>query len=500
MTDQSVDSRELLAAVDLGSNSFHLVVARQSNGQLVVVDRLREMVRLGSGVDASGILSSSVADDALECLSRFGQRLADIPAENVRAVGTSALRRTRKRSEFMRLAEKALGHSIQVISGIEEARLVYLGAARSLPPDPERRLVLDIGGGSTELIVGEGLDTLAMESLHLGCVSMSQQYFPRGRVSREAFDQAELAASLELRPVKNTFRRAGWVNAVGASGTIRAVGSLLQELRGEREITPAGLDALKAIMIEDGKVSRVHLRGLSVERRPVLPGGLAILRQLFSTLGIRQMRVAEGALREGLLYDLLGRLTHEDAREQTTRNMQIRFHVDQQQAERVETTAMELLDQVAGPWDLGSTLARQMLSWSARLHEVGLDIAHSQYQKHGAYLLEHADMPGFPWEEQYLLSSLVCNHRRKLYPDTVSRLPPSWHQKTWRLILLLRLAVLLNRTRAPDKLPAMQVSVSGETLRLGFPDQWLEQHPLTLADLRQEDGFLKKGLVKLAFS
>jgi len=500
MAEQPAESRELLAAVDLGSNSFHLVVARLSNGQLLVVDRLREMVRLGSGVDETGRLSMPVASVALECLSRFGQRLAEISPENVRAVGTNALRRARNRSEFLQLAEQALGHSIQVISGIEEARLVYLGVAQSLPPDPQRRLVLDIGGGSTEMILGEGMKTLALESLHMGCVSMSDRYFARGRVSAEAFREAELAASLELRPVKNAFRRLGWKSVVGASGTVRAVANLLQDLRGDREITLAGLDELKGRLITEGGVSELHFHGLSVERRPVLPGGLAVLRQLFVTFGIEKMRVAEGALREGLMYDLLGRLAHEDARERSTSNMQTRFHVDQQQAERVETTALGLLSQVSVQWDLTSTLARQVLRWAARLHEVGLDIAHSQYQKHGAYLLENADMPGFPKEEQYLLSALVCNHRRKLYPETVNRLPPGWHLKTWRLILLLRVAVVLHRPRVPDDVPIMLASVAGETLQVSFPSGWLQEHPLTLADLRQEEALLRKSPVKLEFS
>lgn len=500
MNDMAAETRDLIAAVDLGSNSFHLVVARQSSGQLVVVDRLREMVRLGGGLDETGKLSEEIRETALECLARFGQRLAEVPSENVRAVGTNALRRARGKREFLQKAERALGHSIQIISGIEEARLVYLGAAQSLPPDSKRRLVMDIGGGSTEVIVGEGLEPLAMESLHMGCVSMTAQFFSDGKITEQAFHQAELAASLELRPIKNTFRRMGWVNAVGASGTIRAVGKLLQELRGESVITPAGLEALRSMMIADGEINRDHLPGLSLERGPVLVGGVAVLNQLFKTFDIREMQVAEGALREGLLHDLLGRLSREDAREQTVRAMQLRYNVDKDQAQRVEATALGLLSEVAGPWELGSSLARKVLSWASRLHEIGLDIAHSKYQKHGAYLLEHADMSGFPRDEQYLLSCLVHNHRRKVYEDTVKRLPKDWHRKTWRLISLLRLAVLLNRTRAPNDVPVLQVRVARETLRIGFPEGWLEQHPLTLADLQQEVIFLKKSPTSLEFS
>lgn len=499
MTDHG-GNQDLIAAVDLGSNSFHLVVARKGDGQLAVVDRLREAVRLGDGLDATGRPTGPVARAALDCLSRFGQRLADIPPENVRAVGTNALRRARNRSSFMQQAERALGHTIQVISGIEEARLVYLGAARSLPPDNQRRLVLDIGGGSTELIVGEGLETRALESLHMGCVSMSSRYFPEGRITAERFREAELAASLELRPVKNTFRRLGWFNVVGTSGTMRAAGRLMQELRGENMITPAGLDALVAMLVEAGRVDASRFNSLSAERAAVLPGGLAVLRQLIKTFDIRELRVAEGALREGLLHDLMGRLSDEDARELSVRNMQARFHVDLQQAERVEATAMDLLRRVEDPWGLHAGLARLVLSWAARLHEAGLDIAHSHYQKHGAYLLEYADMPGFPGDEQLLLACLVANHRRKVNAEAVKRLPRRWQAKTWRLVLLLRLAVLLHRTRAPDDIPPLEVTVDDETLRLRFPEGWLERHPLTLVDLQQESGFLRKSPVTLEFS
>lgn len=491
---------DIIAAVDLGSNSFHMIVARKGEHEITIVDRLRETVRLGGNIDRDGNLAPAAMEAALRCLSQFGQRLKDVPAENVRAVGTNTLRRARNRGDFLDRAERALGHAIQVISGMEEARLVYLGAIQALPRSDARRLVVDIGGGSTELIVGEGLQTDALESLQMGCVSYSERFFPDGLTSEAAFHRAELEASLQLRPVKNPFRRLGWSGAIGTSGTVRAVRDLAYVLRHENQITLAGLDELRRRLVRAGSVAAAGFGVLSEDRALVFPGGLAVLRQVFLALRIEQMQVSEGALREGLLHDLLGRLSEEDAREVSVRNMAARYHVDPEQAQRVEATAQALLAQVKDCWDLGSSLARLSLGWAARLHEIGLDIAHAKYQVHGAYLLAHADMPGFPREEQRLLACLVGSHRRKIDSASIELLPQSWRHKTRRLIAVLRLAVLLHRTRAPDQLPPMDVRTEGDTLTLRFPQRWLCDHPLTEADLRQEQGFLLDGGISLDFA
>ena len=371
---------ELLAAVDLGSNSFHLVVARYTHGQLVVVDRLREMVRLGSGMDEEGRLDRDVAARALACLERFGQRLRDIHADSVRVVGTNALRRAHRKQSFLDRARAALGHPIEIVSGMEEARLIYSGVAHTSPATTGRRLVVDIGGGSTELIIGEGLEPQRLASTDLGCVTLSERHFAGGR----------------------------------SSGSVKAVFEAVRELDpAATAITPAGLEAVIDTMLRVDDVSEIPLGTLDEERRGVFPGGLAILAELFEVLGIERMEVADGAMRDGLLYDLVGRINHEDARERTVRAMQARYHVDLAQAERVERTALGLLAQVADSWQLDDPLAAMLLAWSARLHEIGLDVAHSRHHQHGAYLLEHADMPGFPREEQRLLSRLVGGHRRK---------------------------------------------------------------------------------------
>jgi len=482
---------DVIAAVDLGSNSFHMVVARHSHGQLVILDRLREMVRLAAGLDATGRLDRSSIETALQCLERFGQRLRDMRAESVRVVGTNTLRQAKRKGAFLDRARAALGHPIEIISGIEEARLIYLGVSRTMPSEPGRRLVADIGGGSTELIIGEGTHARKLESLYMGCVSMSRRYFGDGEVTEKRMKRARVAARLELEPIQATFRGHGWDQAVGSSGTIRSVSDVLRARGGDGIITPESLESLIEQAVRVGNVESIRWPGLSVERVPVLAGGLAILVEVLGILGIEQMRVADGALREGLLYDLVGRLTDEDARVLSVKAMQARYHVDMAQAQRVESTALEFLGQTQAAWELDDPFAALVLSWATRLHEIGLDVSHSHYHKHGAYLLEHADLPGFPQEEQRILASLVGSHRRKPHLEQLRDLTPPWHLKVEFLIVLLRLAVLLHRGRSTVALPKIGLTAKGRSLELSFPRGWLEDHPLTAADLENEVEQLK---------
>ena len=483
---------ELLAAVDLGSNSFHLVVARYSHGQLVVIDRLRENVRLGSGLGADGRLDREVAARALACLARFGQRLRDMHADRIRVVGTNALRRAHRKQAFLEKARAALGAPIEIVSGMEEARLIYSGVAHMMPRGEGKRLVVDIGGGSTELIIGEDLTPIKLESTQLGCVSMSERFFAGGKLSPKRFLRARVAARGELEPIEDAYRRVGWLQAVGSSGSVKSVGDAIRELDPRASaITPEGLEAVIEIMLAASHVRDIALASLTDERRSVFAGGLAILAEIFDVLGIERMDVSDGAMRDGLLYDLVGRLTDEDARDRTVRAMQGRYHVDTVQAERVERTARHLLDQVADEWQLDDPLAEQLLSWAARLHEIGLDVSHSRYHQHGAYLLEHADMPGFPREEQRLLSRLVGGHRRKLSLEGLDKLLPPWDRRVLNLIVLLRLAVLLHRGRGRAPLPDVTLVAKGRTLEIRFPMRWLREHPLTVADLSQEIDLLR---------
>jgi exopolyphosphatase / guanosine-5'-triphosphate,3'-diphosphate pyrophosphatase len=489
---------DVFAAVDLGSNSFHMVVARHSHGQLVIIDRLREMVRLAAGVAENGRIDKDVAARALACLQRFGQRLRDMHADSVRVVGTNALRLAHKKQAFLERAREALGHPIEIIGGMEEARLIYSGVAHTMPSEPGKRLVADIGGGSTELIIGEGLNPLELESLQMGCVSWSERFFRDGKISAKRFERARLAARLELEPVQAEFRRLGWDNCAGSSGTVRAIGDAIRTLDPSAlVITPAGIARAIEYCVDAGHTRELTLEPITEDRRPVFPGGLAILAEIFSVLDIKEMRIAEGAMREGLLYDMLGRYKREDARERTVRAMQQRYHVDIAQAERVEATAGNFLEQTRAAWKLEEPLAHLALKWAAQLHEIGLDVSHSGYHRHGAYLLENGDMPGFPREEQRLLARVVGAHRRKLVLEGVEDLVPPWDRSAVYLIVLLRLAVLLHRGRSSTALPAIELSATPRSLEMRFPSGWLKDYPLTSADLQQEVDYLRASGFRL---
>ena len=489
---------ELLAAVDLGSNSFHMVVARYTHGQLIVIDRLRESVRLGSGMDEEGRLDREVAARAIACLERFGQRLREIHPDKVRVVGTNALRRAHRKQSFLEKARVALGFPIEIVSGMEEARLIYSGVSHTMPSGSGRRLVVDIGGGSTELIIGEDLTPLKLESTQLGCVGLSERFFAGGKLSAKRFARARVAARSELEPIEEAYRKVGWVQAVGSSGSVKAIGDAIRELDPlAQAITPEGLEAVIEVILRADHVRDIPLAALNDDRRPVFPGGLAILCEVFDVLDVKRMEVSDGAMRDGLLYDLVGRLTREDARERTVRAMQARYHVDLAQAERVERTALGFLSQVADAWQLDDALAEQLLAWAARLHEIGLDVSHSRYHQHGAYLLENADMPGFPREEQRILARLVGGHRRKLSLEGFDQLLPSWDKRSIFLIVLLRIAVLLHRGRGRAPLPELTLIARGRTLEMRFPVRWLREHPLTVSDLSQEIDLLRAADLRL---
>jgi exopolyphosphatase/guanosine-5'-triphosphate,3'-diphosphate pyrophosphatase len=475
-----------------------MVVARYAQGQLAIVDRLREMVRLAAGLDERGRLNRESTTRALACLERFGQRLRDMRAERVRVVGTNTLRKAKRKGAFLDRAREALGHPIEIISGVEEARLIYLGVSHTTPSDGGRRLVVDIGGGSTEMIIGEGPEARRLESLYMGCVSLSARHFGDGVITEKRMKRARTEVQLEIEPVMARFKRSEWETAIGASGTMRAAADALEARgTGRGSIDREGVQWLLGECLKAGEVGKLRLPGLATERQEIMPGGLAIMIEIFAMLGIDSMRVADGALREGLLYDLVGRLTDEDARARSVRSLEARFHVDAAQADRVESTALGFLSQVRDAWKLDDTLAEPALRWAARLHEIGLDIAHSHYHKHGAYLLANADLPGFPREEQQLVAAVVGSHRRKLNLVQLQELMPPWHLKAEFLIVLLRLAVLLHRGRGPRALPQIVLKPKGRSLAVAFPKGWLAEHPLTAADLEQEVGNLQTAGFRL---
>jgi exopolyphosphatase / guanosine-5'-triphosphate,3'-diphosphate pyrophosphatase len=491
---------ETIAAVDLGSNSFHMIIAEAHPEGLLVLDRLREMVQLAAGLKPGGSLDPAAEIRALGCLRRFGERLASLHTRSVRAVGTNALRKAAGAREFLSRAERELGHPIHVISGTEEARLIYAGVAYSLPPPTGSRLVVDIGGGSTEFIVGSGPEPDELASIAVGCVSLTERHFTGGELGSKRLGAARTEALRKLEPIFEGLTAHGWSEAVGASGTIRAVATVAERLGlGANEVTPAAIAAVSARLAEASNVSALELPGLSGERRPIFPAGLVVLAAIFELLEIEHMQVASGALREGLLLDLVGRLTDHDVRDASVSHLAARLQLDRRQGERVAATATRLFAALTPDWIEASAENAKLLEWGARLHEVGLVIAHPGYHRHGAYVLEHAELAGFSSEEQARLALMVRAHRKALPTAEFRALPPRWRRSTRRLAILLRIAVVLNRARAGDGELPVRVRAKGRRLELDFPPGWLDAHPLSAADLARERELLARAGYALTF-
>ena len=470
-----------LAAVDLGSNSFRLQVAKVENDQLYMLDGLRESVRLAAGLTPDKLLDKASQQRALACLQRFGERLRGMPIEAVRAVGTNSLRVAKNAPEFLVQAEAALGFPIDVIAGREEARLIYKGVAQGLPQTKERRMVMDIGGGSTEFIIGTALEPIKLESLYMGCVSFSNQYFADGEVHKSNLKQAELAARAELQTIVSEYKRGHWDVALGSSGSARVLCDILEQNGySESGITRDGLEMLRTQLLKAGSANRLELLGLKPERLPVLPGGFAIMYAAFCELDIESMRPAQGALREGVLYDLLGRFTHNDMREATVNQFVRRYHVDAKQVARVVKLSHQLAVQFFGTEEHEADI--QLLAWVASLHGIGIRVAHSGYHKHTAYILANADMPGFSKKEQARMSLLALAHRgsmKKLQGVLTN-------EADIVLVMSLRLAALFYRNRSDIVLPEIKCLFSGTKFYLKLGKGWLEQNPLTESALRDE--------------
>ena len=483
---KTLQDGELLAAVDIGSNSFHMIVARHEHGTLRVIDRLRDTVRLAAGLSADGTLAPAAKQRALDCLSRMGDRLHTMPPHRVRAVATNTVRRMRAPAAFLLTAETALGHPIEVVSGREEARLIYLGVAHGLPPRKTQRLVVDIGGGSTEFIIGRGFEPLKRESLQFGCVATTLRCFRGGKLGRKRWEDGRTDIELELQQFARSFIDLGWQDCIGSSGSAKAVAEILQQLGGdpERGITADGVALLRERILSAGQIDRIELPGMKDERRDVIAGGVMILEAVFETFGLSSMKVCDTAMREGLLYDMLGRAEH-DPRDASIAALASRYGVDARHAARVGQTALALFDAAAPRWALDEE-ARQWLDWAVQVHELGLAIAHSQHHQHGAYVLEHADLAGFSQQEQQVLAYLVRGQRRKFPGQRHGELPERMRLPALRTLVLLRLAILLHRARDTEPLPALALEVEDGTLALTLPRTWLQRHPLILADLDAE--------------
>ena len=492
-----VARHDTLAAVDLGSNSFHLQIGRVVDGQIYPLDSLREVVRLGAGLTAEKRIDRATQAAALDTLARFAERLRGFARPAVRAVGTNALRVAKNSPQFLREARAVLGFPIEVISGREEARLIYIGVAHSMPPAQHRRLVIDVGGGSTECIIGTGLEPQLTESLYMGCVSYSLKFFDDGKIDKGRMKAAELAARQELSSLRKQYKEAGWDEAVGSSGTARSIENILRENELATEgITRDGLDKLKNMLIKTEEADPDRIKGLRPNRAPVLPGGVAILSAAFDELGIEAMKVSDGALRHGVLYDLLGRVQHRDMREATVAQFMRRYHVEVQQAERVRALALKIYDALAPGADREDDADRLLLEWAARLAETGLSIAHAQYHKHSAYVLSNADMPGFSRMEQSRLAQLVLAHRGKL-----SKIQDAGFEgDDWKLVFALRIASLISRSRTDAKLPFLRVAADKAGFAIDMPQSWLDDNALSADALEAEASQWKKVGMKLEVS
>ncbi len=493
---------QYVAAVDLGSNSFHMIVCSLNNGKLQTVDRLREMVRLAAGLDKKGILDQETQKRALACLERFGQRIRDLPHDSVRAVGTNTLRNAKNAQQFLEKAEKALKHPIHIISGVEEARLIYLGVAHSVGSTADLRLVVDIGGGSTEYIIGKEDTPKKKESITMGCVSMSNRFFNHGRLSKNAFNKAMLYADQKLEPFQKKFHRKHWAQAIGSSGTLRAIDKVLQAKGWSNNgITMGGLENLVAHIKQCDHINELNLPDLDQERLPVFPGGVVITYATFKNLDIEQMSIADGALREGLIQDLLGRIYDHDIRSATVKTLADRYHTDKQHAARIKQTIDTMLSQLSCDCCLfNNEEVAQFMDWAGELHEIGHDIAHSQYHKHSAYIIEHGDLAGFTTQDQILLATIIRYHKRKLSLPQFQDLPAPWNKLAPFMTIILRLAVVLRRNRQEHDLPEFRIAITKSRIELRFPGNWLVDSPLTHADLIQEADYLKLAGFKLEFS
>jgi len=478
----------LLAAVDLGSNSFRLEIGRFDRGHINRTEYLKETVRQGNGLDADRNLTPDAMQRGWDCLARFGERLAGFKKTQVRAVATQTLREARNRNDFLDRAHKILGFPIDVIPGREEARLIYQGVAHMLPQSDERRLVVDIGGRSTEMIVGKGLDAQLMESYRVGSVAWSMKYFPDGQFNLRAFKAAEVAAKAVLDESLNTYQAGSWDVAYGSSGTIGAVSDVLTAGGWPAGVvTQAGLDWLLDRLVKAQSADRVRIDGMKEDRRAVIGGGVSVLRAVFELLGIEHMLAAQGALRHGVLYDLIDREQGEtDLRSTSVARLAARFDVDAAQAQRVSAVAQQLFSRAASQLNAVNTeRPLRKLQWAAQLHEIGSQISHSDCHKHGAYILDNADVPGFAQPELHRLSLLVLGHRgklRKLEVDFEDRL-------LMQQLLCLRIATILCHARRDPDLKGMQLETAREPAKM-FSLQcrpgWADAYPQSAHLLGEE--------------
>ncbi|TXD96933.1 exopolyphosphatase [Psychrobacter frigidicola] len=461
LTNPLLDDDELIAAIDIGSNSFHLAIARLDHGEVRKVTSMSEKVQLAAGLDEHNILGAAAERRGLECLSRFVARLDSVAPERIRIVATNALRQAKNANDFIERANKILPKPIEVIAGREEARLIYLGVSHT-NASSDKRLVIDIGGGSTEFIIGQGFDPLLTESLQMGCVAFTQLFFADGQITETAFNEAIAAARKQVLGISGQYQKAGWSSVVGSSGTIKAVKNVLVSkgwADAQERITYQGIKKLESLLVKIGNVDDIELEGVKEHRKAVFPAGVAVLLATMKVLGVETIVYSDGALREGVMYDMLGRFASEDVRDRSVLALIKRYSVDKKQARQVVRTSRHLLKQVQNDLQL-TTDDADVLRRAAYLHEIGLAISHSNYHRHSAYLLGNSDIPGFSQVDQKRMAQLMLSHRRKLKCEMLEQTCTLGGDQLVYLCLLLRLAVLAHHSRSEHELPQMQLVVT----------------------------------------
>lgn len=497
MTTRPDRHGQIWASIDLGSNSFRLELARLSGGRYQRVSYTKESVRLGAGLDAQSMLTEEAMARGLTCLKGFGTQLAGIAPERIRAVATQTLREARNRNAFLQRAQAVLGHAIEVIPGREEARLIYAGVAR-LHPSERPRLVIDIGGRSTEMILGSGVKPVLAESFGVGSVGLSMRFFADGRYTAEAFRAAQVAAGAELEEALAHFRPERWQEVLGSSGTVGAVSQILAATgRTDGRITPEALRWCITQCLEAGSQDRLQLPGLKEDRRPVVAGGLCILYTLLTQFGISEMLPAKGALRQGVIFDLAERLQPTDdvdARAASVAELQTRFEVDLPQAERVTEQAEALYRQLQ-PRAPRERLRE--LRWAAALHEIGMLVSHHDHHRHSAYLLAHVDAPGFSTTQLQRLGTLALGQRGGLRKLEAQLAEPGLLEQ----LVALRLAVILCHARSPVPGGTPTLQRAGRRLTLRTPRSWDARQPRTRFLLKEEaEAWQRSGLLELTLA
>ncbi len=480
-----MDQSPLYAAIDLGSNSFHMLMVREVAGAIRTVAKVKRKVRLAAGLDTEHNLSHEAMARGWDCLRLFAEQLQDVPKENVRVVGTATLRLARNVDSFLRTAELILGHPIEIITGEDEARTIYQGVSWTSSGEGNR-LVIDIGGASTELVIGENNEAKLLNSLHMGCVTWIKRYFSDGLLNDTNFSAAIDAAKQVLQVVAEEYKTLGWESCVGASGTVQALQEIMIAQGRSERVTLAKLYELKAQTISCNHLDMLVLQGLMPERLSVFPSGLAILIAIFETLQIQNMTLAGGALREGLIYGMIGKRRNCDVRERTADSLITRYQMDRIQAERVRDAALYAFQQVQKEWQLSEQYGRPMLRWAAMLHELGLCIEYKKAPQHAAYIIDNIDMPGFTPAQKQLLSALVFNQRDGFKLEVLEKQNAVSLRQAIHLARLLRFAIILCMRRTEGSVPRFVIKANEEQLILQLPVGWLSEHYLRASELQQE--------------